>query len=181
MSKTTTAIEPTTTAPGGDAQAKQVASPLILQGTEVQAATTDDQPPSKMAEGTPRATFDPTTATMPENTEKIETGKPGEFSITLDYYEFEQDVPVRGIYLGIAAHTCINKQTGELKTIPGAVFVTARKVRGVLVKENKINASVKFVDAFRNMNSGFPFEATMTGRKQKGERSIAHFHIVQLL
>jgi hypothetical protein len=124
--------------------------------------------------------FDPRTATMPADTQIIEKGVAGDFSVALNYHEFQQDEPVRGIWMGITNYECVDKQTGELKTIPGAVFITGRTVRGQLVKETRINCSVKFVDALKRMPQGFAFEATMTGRKQKGEKSIAQFHIVQL-
>lgn len=122
--------------------------------------------------------FDPANAQLPD-VAMIE-GQAGDFSITLEYHEFQQDEPVRGIYMGITKHTCLDKSTGQLKDIDVAVFVTARKRGDQLLKETKINGSVKFVEALKRMPQGFPFQATMTGRKQKGDRSIAMFNIVQV-
>ncbi len=123
--------------------------------------------------------FDVSRAEMPDTT-LLETGTAGDFNVAINYHEFDQDVPVRGIYMGIAPYSCLDKETGELKSLIGAVFVTGRTVRGQLVKEAKINCSVKFRSTLEKMPQGFAFEATMTGRKQKGDRSICQFHIVEL-
>lgn len=125
------------------------------------------------------AIFNVSAAQMPD-TSLLETGEAGDFNIAINYHEFEQDVPVRGIYMGLAPYSCLDKETGEVKQLVGAVFVTGRKVRDQWVKEAKTNCSVKFRSALEKMPQGFAFEATMTGRKQKGDKSICQFHIVEL-
>jgi hypothetical protein len=123
--------------------------------------------------------FDATAAVMPD-TSLLETGQAGNFSIAINYHEFEQDAPIRGIYMGIGTYQCLDNDSGELKTLRGPVFVTQKQIRGVNVNEAKINCAVKFLSALENMPQGFAFEATMTGRKPKGDRSICQFHIVEL-
>lgn len=125
------------------------------------------------------AIFDVSAAQMPDTT-LLETGEAGDFNVAINYHEFEQDAPVRGIYMGLAPYSCLDKESGEVKQLIGAVFVTARQVRGQWQKEAKINCSVKFRSALEKMPQGFAFEATMTGRKQKGDKSICQFHIVEL-
>jgi hypothetical protein len=144
-------------------------------------ATTEPKPQSDKGAVSIRTTtvFDPNTV-VTTDTAILEAGSAGDFSIALNYHEFQQDEPVRGFFLGITNYECTDRDTGELKSIPGAVFMTGKKVRGQFVKETRINCSVKFVQALRGMPMGFAFEATMTGRKSKGDKSIAQFHIVQL-
>lgn len=125
--------------------------------------------------------FNPT-AQHQIDTERLFNGRAGDFSIQLNYHSFEQDEPIRGIYLGTTRYTCIDTATGELKEIEGAVFVTAKKnKKEEVIKMTCINCSCKFVDGLKRMPYAFAFEATMTGRKSKGDKSIAQFHIVEII
>lgn len=132
-----------------------------------------------MPQMTHRVEFDPNIATIPD-TSVIKTGIEGNVSFSLDYHEFQEGVSERGIYLGLCNHECIDMQTGDLKVIQVAVWVTEITVMGTQVKVFRKNGSVRLVDALKNQEQGFAFSATKTGSKAKGTKQIAQFHIVKL-
>ena len=95
-------------------------------------------------------------------------------NMALEYHEFAQDEPVRGIYLGCTPYRCVNKQTGEEAVLTGAVFVDENR-------NPKINCAVKFVTTVSRFPLKTAFEATFKKTKKTGSGGNMQMFDIRLL
>lgn len=120
-----------------------------------------------------RPEFNPIAMTMPDPS-ALKKATVSEYQSNPLYHEFQQDEEVTGFFLGFTGHECPDRQTGELRTLNAAVFLT---------KENKLrkNAAALFTDYFKNKLSGHPFHVKMTGIKPKNGKNIQQFEFHEVM
>lgn len=134
------------------------------------------QPTGELAVATPQMAempaFNPAMPEMPD-TEALKKGQVSQFQSNPIYHEFSPGQEVTGYYLGVTPHTCIDKQTGLLKTLNAVVFYSKE---GRL----KMNAASLFRQYFHNKPSGHPFHVKMTGIIPKNGKNIQEFQFFEV-
>lgn len=106
--------------------------------------------------------------------EDLDKAKPAALNIATQYYDFQQGVAVRAVFLGITTARTVNQQTSEEVTLPAVVFIDQTRTMYV-------NSAVKLVAAFENVEAGTPVQITWTGTKKTGSGGQMRLFDVRIL